>query len=88
MLADEQNDVVRICQLVAGMPLGIELAASWTRTLPCTVIADEIQHTLDFLATRLRNVPERHRSMQAVFDHSWQRLSDDEKRRLDELTKD
>ena len=28
--------IVRICQLVDGMPLGIELAAAWVRTLPVT----------------------------------------------------
>ncbi len=78
-LADEQADVVRICQLVDGMPLAIELAASWTKTLPCRVIAAEIEHNLDFLATRLRDVPERQRSMRAVFDQSWKLLGQKER---------
>lgn len=78
-LAAEQTEVTRICQLVEGMPLALELAASWTKTLSCEVIAAEIQRNLNFLATNLRNVPERQRSMRAVFNHSWQLLSDGER---------
>jgi predicted ATPase/DNA-binding SARP family transcriptional activator len=70
--------IVRICRLVAGMPLGIELAASWVRVLSCQEIVSEVENNLDFLATSLRNVPERHRSMRAVFEHSWNLLSDQE----------
>ncbi|MEZ4869781.1 MAG: tetratricopeptide repeat protein [Caldilineaceae bacterium] len=64
----------RICRLVGGMPLGIELAAPWIRTLSCTEIAAEIAHSLDFLTTTLRNVPERHRSLRVLFAQTWQRL--------------
>jgi len=78
-LADEQPEVIRICQLVEGMPLALELAASWTKALRCEVIAAEMQRQLNFLTTSLRNVPERHRSMQAAFDHSWQRLAEVER---------
>ena len=61
------------------MPLAIELAAGWVATLPCAVIAEEIERGLSLLATDLRNVPERHRSMRAVFDHSWHRLGEEER---------
>jgi predicted ATPase/transcriptional regulator with XRE-family HTH domain len=83
---DERWAVSRICQLVEGMPLGIELAAGWVRVLTCQEIAQEIEHNLDFLAARARDLPERHRSMRAVFDHSWKLLSDDERRVLRELS--
>ena len=79
-LAAEREGVVRICQLVQGMPLGVELAAAWLKTMSCTLIADEIQQNLDFLTSPLRNVPERHRSVRAVFDHSWRLLSPQEQR--------
>jgi predicted ATPase len=42
--------VARICRLVGGLPLGIELAASWTRLLSCNEIAQEIEQGLDFLS--------------------------------------
>ncbi len=77
-LDNQAEDVLQICRLVEGIPLAVELAASWTKTLSCQAIATEIQRSLDFLVTPLRNVPERHRSMAAVFDTSWQLLSERE----------
>ncbi len=71
-------DLTHICQAVGGMPLGLELAASWVDTLSLPDIADEIQNSLNLLETEMRNVPERHRSIRAVFDYSWQQLSYDE----------
>jgi predicted ATPase/class 3 adenylate cyclase len=61
----------RICRLVQGMPLGILLAAGWLTMLTPAEITAEIEAGLDFLETNLRDVPERQRSMRAVFDHSW-----------------
>jgi len=74
-LADEARGVARICALVEGMPLALELAASWARVLTCDEIADEIERGLDILDTRARDVPQRHRNMRAVLDHSWALLS-------------
>ena len=70
--------ISRICQLVEGMPLGIELAAGWVRTLSCDQIAHEIERGLDFLTVSVRDIPARHRSMRAVFDHSWKLLLEEE----------
>jgi tetratricopeptide (TPR) repeat protein len=64
---------------VQGMPLGLELAAAWTRLLSCREIADEIAVSLDFLTLSLRDLPERHRSLRAVFAHSWGLLSREER---------
>lgn len=74
-LATEQAGVIRICRLVEGLPLGIELAAAWVRLMSCQAIAAEIEKNIDFLSTSMRMVPDRHRSLRAVFDHSWRRLS-------------
>jgi predicted ATPase/DNA-binding CsgD family transcriptional regulator len=71
----EQEGILRICRLTQGMPLGLELAASWVRVLTCAQIADEIEHGLDFLATSARNIPERHRTMRAAIEQSWDRLT-------------
>jgi predicted ATPase len=71
--------VARICRLVQGMPLGILLAAGWLEMLTPGEIAAEISRTLDFLETDLRDVPERQRSMRAVFDHSWSLLTERER---------
>lgn len=84
--ATERPWVVRICQLVEGMPLAIELAAAWVRILACAEIAREIESDLGFLSTAARDMPERHRSLRAVFDHSWYLLSDEERRVLRQLS--
>ena len=72
-------DIAQICRLVSGLPLGIELASTWIRMLSCQEIVQQIERDLDFLATTLRNVPQRHRSLRAVFEHSWRLLSDQER---------
>jgi predicted ATPase/DNA-binding XRE family transcriptional regulator len=75
---EDRSAVREICQLVDGMPLAIELAASWTRTLTCAEIAREIQSNVNFLTTSSRDTTERHRSIRATFEHSWRLLSLDE----------
>ncbi len=84
--AAESASVVRICRLVEGLPLGIELAAAWARTLSCAEIAQEIARNLDFLAAAARDLPERHRSLRAVFTQSWNLLSDQDRQVLRRLS--
>jgi predicted ATPase/DNA-binding NarL/FixJ family response regulator len=71
--------VIRVCQMVEGMPLGIELAAAWVRSLTCEAIAEEISHSLDILETPARNVEPRHRTMRAAIEPTWGRLSASER---------
>lgn len=78
-LAEHSASVVEICRLVDGMPLAIELAAGWLKTLPPEGIAQEIRQSMDILATRSRNLPERHRSIRSVFAQSWALLSVEER---------
>lgn len=78
--------VVQICRLVEGMPLGIELAAAWIRTFSCREIAVEIEKNYDFLTTSLQNIPKRHHSLQAVFEHSWGLLSEEERKVFSQLS--
>ena len=73
----EQQAVARICRLVDGIPLALELAASWLKVLSCAQIAEEIANGMDILVTRHQNVAARHRSMRVILDQSWQLLSSD-----------
>lgn len=77
--------VARICRLVDGLPLGVELAAAWVHLLACREIAAEIERNLDFLTANRHDLPERHRSLRAAFDYSWQLLTADEQRVLRQL---
>jgi predicted ATPase/class 3 adenylate cyclase len=79
LTADNLTDVVRICRLVQGMPLGILLAAAWVGMLTPAEIAAEISQSLDFLETDWRDAPERQRSIRAAFDHSWHLLTEQER---------
>lgn len=74
-LAAERPHVVQICRLVDGVPLALELAAAWLKTLSAATIADEITHGIDILATHQRNVPARHRTMRAVLEQTWAMLT-------------
>ncbi len=78
--------IVRICQLLEGLPLGIELAATWVRMLDCAEIVEEIEHNLDFLTTSARELPARHRSLRAVLDYSWKLLEQTERDVLKQLS--
>lgn len=82
----EAADMGRICRLVEGMPLALELAATWTKTMTCADVADEIQRSLDFLSTPLRDVPARHRNMRAIFDYTWEHLTPAEQNAFRQLS--
>ena len=64
-----------ICRQVDGLPLALELAASWADALSLGDILAEARQSLGFLQAEWRDAPKRHRSMRAVFDVSWRRLS-------------
>jgi predicted ATPase len=77
-MADDMLDIARICRLVEGMPLAILLATAWLEMLTPAEIVAEMRQSLDFLETDLRDVPARQRSMRAVFDHTWDLLTERE----------
>jgi predicted ATPase/DNA-binding SARP family transcriptional activator len=81
----EWEALVRICRLVEGMPLALELAAASLKTLPAGDIADEIERGLGILNSSWQDAEPRHRSMRAVFDHSWKLLPAAEREVLQRL---
>lgn len=77
--------VSTICRQVQGLPLAIELAVGWADTLTLQEIAQEIARSLDFLETRRRDFPDRHRNIRAVLDSSFGTLSDIDRAVLENL---
>jgi predicted ATPase/Tfp pilus assembly protein PilF len=67
--------VSRICRLLEGLPLGIELAAATLPDHPAAQIAAALEETLDLLKSPWRDTPQRHRSLRAAFLHSWNLLA-------------
>ncbi len=85
-LSREREHAVRLCRLVEGMPLAIELAASWLKLLSVEQIVVALEQNLDILTTRDRDINERHRSMRTVLDETWRLLSATERRTLAALS--
>ena len=82
---EELGYVTGICRLVRGMPLAILLAAAWVEMFSPREIAGEVSRSLDFLETGRRDIPERHRSLRAVFESSWRQLSGAERETFKKL---
>jgi predicted ATPase/DNA-binding CsgD family transcriptional regulator len=80
------RSVAAICRLVEGMPLGILLATAWVDVLSTAEIAAEIQDNTDFLETEMQDVPARQRSFRAVFETSWERLTQAERALFEQLS--
>lgn len=78
--------IVEICRGLGGMPLAIELAAAWMEMLSPAEVLSELRRSLDLLESDLRDLPERHRSLRAVFESSWARLDEAERGALARLS--
>jgi predicted ATPase/DNA-binding SARP family transcriptional activator len=84
--AQNRLAINEICTLVAGLPLGIKLAAAWADRLTPAEIVLELTQNLELLATQAPDIPARHRSIRAAFEGSWQRLLESQRRALAQLT--
>ena len=85
MGADNYEDISRICRLVGGIPLGIELAAAWMRLLSPAEIGQELARDLNAYHLSSGTAPPRHHSLRAVVEHSWRLLPDSERQVLSKL---
>lgn len=83
---EEGPAIARICRLVEGLPLGIELAAAWVNQLTCAEIAAQIESNLNFLTTNRRDVSPRQASLPGVFAWAWNRLAAEEQTAFQRLS--
>ncbi len=80
---DDLTHIVEICRLAQGLPLGLMMAAAWMRILSPAEIATQLAaQRLDLWETEWHDVPERQRSLRAVFDYSWRLQSERERQVL------
>ncbi|MBA2667444.1 MAG: hypothetical protein H0U69_10475, partial [Trueperaceae bacterium] len=84
--ASELLLVRRICELVGGLPLAIELAATWLRILSVAEIEAELASGAALPGALPAAAPRRHADMRAVFDHSWSLLRPREQQALRALS--
>ncbi|MEU9045206.1 MULTISPECIES: BTAD domain-containing putative transcriptional regulator [unclassified Kitasatospora] len=71
--------VVRICRELDGLPLALELAAARLRALNPGQVAARLHDRLRLLDRGSRTGPDRHRTLRAVVDWSWELLDEDER---------
>ena len=83
--AQNAEAIMRICQRLDGLPLGIELAAAWVRILSCEEILTRLEQNVDFLTAQNCDIPARHASLRAVFEYSWRLLSSEERQALKKI---
>ena len=74
-----EADVARICRALDGMPLAIELAAPWLRTLAPAQLAERLDDRFALLTGGSRTAQPRHQTLRAVVDWSWHLLSEPER---------
>lgn len=73
--SEDREAVLALSRLVDGLPLALEIAAAWVRVMDPAAILRETQKSLDFLASPLRDTPERHQSVRGVLAQTWQMLT-------------
>jgi len=85
LLEADLDPLIRICRLVEGLPLALELAAGWANSVALSHITDQLEKSLDVLQKIDSDSLDRHASMQSVFESSWQQLSEHERREFRRL---
>ena len=70
--------VMRLCHLLDGLPLAIELATSLLTAYDCQQLADLLEKDYRVLTSQRTDLPVRQRNMHAVLDASWSLLETEE----------
>ncbi|WP_235492037.1 BTAD domain-containing putative transcriptional regulator [Leifsonia sp. Root112D2] len=78
--------IARLCTRLDGLPLAIELAAARVRSMPVEEIERRLNNRFALLTGGERTAPERHRTLTAVIDWSWNLLGASEQRLLRRLS--
>ena len=71
--------VARICRMLDGLPLAIELAAAWIDQYTPQTIADRLEATTDFLRGGPEERPPHQRSLRDTIAWSYNLLNDEER---------
>jgi predicted ATPase/DNA-binding SARP family transcriptional activator len=86
LTAHNADAVVSLCRKLEGMPLAIEMAAAWARTVPPARMLERLAERMDALTSRHRDLPPRHRSLRAAIDWSYDLLLPNQQRLLARLS--
>jgi len=75
LTADNAAAVAEVCRRVDGLPLALELAAARVRTMSPETLADRLRQRLDVLGATQRGAFERHRTLRAAIQWSYELLT-------------
>jgi predicted ATPase/DNA-binding SARP family transcriptional activator len=75
-----------VCRRLDGLPLALELAAPWTKTLTVRALLERLDHSLELLVGASRYGPERHRSLRTAIEWSYAALLHPEQQLLQALS--
>lgn len=78
--------IAELCDNLAGLPLAIELAASWTRLLSPAGLLDQIARGDELLVSELVDLPDRHRNLTVLLDRTWRALDSTRQQMLARLS--
>ena len=77
--ADNTPDVIRLCELLEGVPLALELAASRLRSYALPDLLGQLERSVGGLHANFRDRPERLRSLRAAVKWSYDLLGEDDR---------
>lgn len=80
------SSVAGLCRRLDGLPLALELAASWVRALSVDQIVERMQSTRDFPRAGTPNVVPRHRTLRSLVAGTYELCSRDERLLWSRLT--
>jgi predicted ATPase/DNA-binding SARP family transcriptional activator/Tfp pilus assembly protein PilF len=80
------RSIAEVCRRLDGIPLAIELAAAWALVLSPARMLAQLEDRFRFLVSRRRPASERHRTLRAAVDWSYQLLSPPLRRLLAQLS--
>jgi predicted ATPase/DNA-binding SARP family transcriptional activator len=74
LTAENAAELAALCDRLEGLPLAIEMAAAWIRVLPAQALRERLDREPTGLAARRKDVPDRHRSLRAALEWSYDLL--------------
>lgn len=82
----DEDDVRSVVERLDGLPLAVELAAAKVRVMQPAEIARRLDDRFALLRGGDRSAPDRHRTLLAVIDWSWNLLAERERRAMRHLS--
>jgi len=83
---DEINEVVQICRMLEGHPLGIELAANWASMNGCKQTIADMESGVANLDKRFETLTDSQRYLRIVNDLAWAMLNEREQLIFEKLS--